>query len=63
MTGAGMAGFSSKDTKTGESTVTADFRHALMEEVMRTEQLRIKALIATAALFAAVLLVLHFAAP
>jgi len=58
-----MAGFWGSDKAKHESTVSADFHHALMEEVMRTELLRIKALIATAALFAIILLCLHFFAP
>jgi adenylate cyclase len=42
--------------KTGEqrSAVSAGFEHALMREVMRTEQLRIKVLIATVAVLVAV---------
>ncbi len=43
--------------------VSADFRHALMQEVLRTELLRIKALIATTALLVVILLAVYFLAP
>src|SRR6202795_1302646 len=43
--------------------VSADFSHALMQQVLRTELIRIKALIATAALFALMLLVLYVLDP
>ncbi len=42
-----MRGFWGKKTKTQDTGVSADFQHALMQEVMTTELLRIKALIAT----------------
>ena len=42
-----MAGFWGKKKKTKTPAVSADFQHALMQEVMTTELLRIKALIAT----------------
>ena len=35
--------------KTEAATVSADFQHALMRQVMRTELIRVKALIGTAA--------------
>src|ERR1700674_2322049 len=43
--------------------VSADFSHALMQQVLRTELIRIKALIATAALLALMLLVLYVLDP
>ena len=48
MTGEGMAGFWAKRTSDQNTAVSDDFQHALMQEVMKTELLRIKALIATA---------------
>ena len=45
-----MAGFWGKKTKDQDTGVSADFQRALMQEVMKTELLRIKALIATTAL-------------
>ena len=47
-----MAGFWGKKTKDQDTGVSADFQRALMQEVMKTELLRIKALIATTALLA-----------
>jgi adenylate cyclase len=43
--------------------VSADFRHALMQQVMRTELIRIKALTATTALLALMMLTLYFFDP
>src|SRR5450756_2373569 len=47
--------------KTGgkRSAVSAEFTHALMQQVLRTELIRIKALIATTALLGAMLFTLH----
>ena len=52
MTRGDNAGFWGKKKKTQDTAVSADFQHALMQEVMTTELLRIKALIATPALLA-----------
>ena len=57
-----MAGFWGKKDGQG-SAVSADFQHALMQEVLRTELLRIKALIATTALLVVILLAVYFLAP
>ena len=43
--------------------VSADFSHALMRQVLRTELIRIKALIATTAVLALMLLGLHLFDP
>ena len=43
--------------------VPADFQHALMQEVLRSELIRIKALIATAALLAVVLWTVYLLDP
>lgn len=58
-----MAGFWSRGTTQHDSSVSADFHHALMQQVMSTELLRIKALIGTAALLEATGLVVYFFAP
>src|SRR6266850_2507467 len=58
-----MAGFWSKKKDGQGSAVSADFQHALMQEVLRTELLRIKALIATTALLVVILLAVYFLAP
>ncbi|WP_426441971.1 adenylate/guanylate cyclase domain-containing protein [Bradyrhizobium genosp. P] len=55
-----MIGFSGKQ-KTQDSTVSVDFHHALMREVMTTELLRIKVLIGTVVLFSVILWILYFA--
>jgi adenylate cyclase len=41
------------------SAVSAEFQHSLMQQVMRTELIRVKALIGTAALLAALILIIH----
>jgi adenylate cyclase len=41
------------------SAVSAEFQHALMQQVMRTELIRVKALIGTTAVLVAVILILH----
>ena len=52
------------DNKNGQqAAVSADFTHALMQQVMRTELIRIKALIATTALLTIMLWVLYFLDP
>jgi adenylate cyclase len=43
--------------------VSADFQHALMQEVLRSELIRVKALIGTTALLGIILLAVHFLAP
>ncbi len=45
-----MLGFWGRKTKDEDTGVSADFQRALMQEVMTTELLRIKALIATTVL-------------
>src|SRR3981081_25600 len=50
MTVHGMAGFWRNDGGKQRSAVSADFEHALAREVLQTELIRIKALIATALL-------------
>src|SRR5260370_35121533 len=48
------------DNKGGqEAAVSPDFTHALMQQVLRTELIRIKALIGTAALIAVMLWTIH----
>jgi adenylate cyclase len=54
-----MFDFSGKMTGGQASAVSAEFQHALMREVMNTEMLRIKALIATAVLIAILLFTIH----
>src|SRR6478735_6687821 len=49
--------------KTEAGTVSADFQHALMRQVMRTELIRVKALIGTAAFITIVILTLHLVDP
>jgi adenylate cyclase len=60
MTGEGMAGFWGKGKNDQDTGVSADFQRALMQEVMTTELLRIKALIATTALLAIILWTVYF---
>ena len=55
-----MAGFWGKKTKDQDTGVSADFQRALMQEVMTTELLRIKALIATTALLGVILWTVYF---
>ena len=49
--------------KTEAATVSADFQHALMRQVMRTELIRVKALIGTAAFIAIMIVILHAVDP
>src|SRR5258705_8098652 len=60
MTGEGMAGFRGKAKNDQDSGVSADFQRALMQEVMTTELLRIKALIATTAVLGVILCTVYF---
>ena len=55
-----MAGFWGKKTKDQDTGVSADFQRALMQEVMTTELLRIKALIATTAVLGVILGTVYF---
>ena len=55
-----MAGFWGKKTKDQDTGVSADFQRALMQEVMTTELLRIKALIATTVLLGVILGTVYF---
>jgi adenylate cyclase len=55
-----MLGFWGKKTKDQDTAVSADFQRALMQEVMKTELLRIKALIATTVLLAIILSTVYF---
>src|SRR5215208_5089939 len=55
-----MAGFWGEKTKDRDAGVSADFQRALMQEVMTTKLLRIKALIATAALLGVILGTVYF---
>jgi adenylate cyclase len=45
------------------SAVTAEFQHALMQQVMRTELIRVKARIGTTAVLTAIILILHVVDP
>ncbi|WP_166306208.1 adenylate/guanylate cyclase domain-containing protein [Bradyrhizobium sp. 2S1] len=59
-----MAGFwGNKDSAEGGATVATDFQHALMREVMTTELLRIKVLIAIAAGFSVITCTIYLIAP
>ncbi|NOJ46207.1 adenylate/guanylate cyclase domain-containing protein [Bradyrhizobium archetypum] len=58
-----MAAFLGRKNKEQDSGVSADFQRALMQEVMATELLRIKALIGTTLLLFAILWTVYFLAP
>jgi len=58
-----MAGFWGKKKDGQDAAVSADFRHALMQQVMRTELIRIKALIGTTSLLAVILSTVYLLAP
>src|SRR5229473_1135259 len=58
-----MAGFWRGKADGQRSAVSADFEHALTQEVLRTELIRIKALVATTLLLAAIVLTVYFLAP
>ena len=45
--------------KGAQPAVTADFRHALTQQVLRTELIRVKALIGTTVLLATLILIIH----
>lgn len=56
-----MLGLGNKDRQ--DAAVSADFTHALMQQVLRTELIRIKALTATTGLIALMLLTLYYFDP
>jgi adenylate cyclase len=58
MTGAGMAGFW-QNNKSEKSAVSADFRQALTQQVLRTELIRIKALIGVTVVLSSLILIIH----
>ena len=58
-----MAGFWGKGKSDQDTGVSADFQRALMQEVMATELLRVKALIGTTLLLFAILWTVYFLAP
>ena len=58
-----MAGFWKNRADGQRSEVSADFRRALAQEVLRTELIRIKALIGTTALLAAILCTIYILVP
>ena len=63
VTGEAMAGFWGRKTKDEDAGVSADFQRALTHEVMSTELLRIKALIATAVLLSIIVWTVYFIVP
>jgi adenylate cyclase len=54
-----MAGIWDQKKDGQRTTVSADFQHALMQQVLRTELIRIKALVGTTVLLAVLLLTIH----
>jgi adenylate cyclase len=58
-----MTGFWGNKAGKERPAVSAEFEHALMQEVLRTEQIRIKALIATTALLAVILWAVYILMP
>ncbi|MBT1511791.1 adenylate/guanylate cyclase domain-containing protein [Bradyrhizobium sp. SRL28] len=58
-----MEGFWGKGKNDQDTGVSADFQRALMQEVMKTELLRIKALIGTMILLFAIIWTVYFLAP
>jgi adenylate cyclase len=58
-----MTGFWGNNAGKERPAVSAEFEHALMQEVLRTEQIRIKALIATTALLAVILCTAYILMP
>jgi adenylate cyclase len=58
-----MTGFWGNKTGEQRSAVSADFSHALSREVLRTELIRVKALIATTAVLAVMLWTIYFFDP
>src|SRR3954452_259343 len=60
VTGKTMAGFWGNKKNDQDTGVSADFQHALMKGVMKTELLRIRALIATALVLCVIVTVVYF---
>ena len=58
-----MTGFLGNKASKQRSAVSAEFEHALTQEVLRTELVRVRALIATTLLLAAILWTVYFLAP
>ena len=58
-----MLGFRGRKTKDEDTGVSADFQRALMQEVMKTELLRVKALIATTLLLSVIIWTVYFIVP
>src|SRR5260370_26093170 len=58
-----MAGFWGAKESRQEAVVSADYTHALMQQVLRTELIRIKALIATTAALTVMLWTIYFFDP
>src|ERR1700737_3897263 len=58
-----MAGFWANRASEQRAAVSAEFEHALTQEVLRTELIRIKALVATSSLLAASLWAVYIFAP
>jgi adenylate cyclase len=58
-----MAGFWRGRAEGQRLAVSADFEHALMQEVLRTELVRVKTLVATTLLLTAILWTVYFLAP
>ena len=61
--GKAMAGFWGKNKDRQDAAVSADFQRELTREVMRTELIRVKALIATISLLAIILWSVYLLAP
>ena len=58
-----MLGFQGRKTKDEDTGVSVDFQRALMQEVMKTELLRVKALIATTLLLSVIIWTVYFIVP
>src|ERR1700687_1600310 len=58
-----MPGLSGGNADARRSAVSDDFEHALTQEVLRSELIRVKALIATTSLLAAILWTVYILAP
>ena len=58
-----MPAFRANKKNDEDTSVSADFQHALMQEVMKTELLRIKALIVAATVLVLTLTVAYLVAP
>jgi len=51
------------ENKNESTAISAEFQHALMRQVMRTELIRVRALIGTNAILAVLLLIIHTVDP